>query len=278
MKNESKRDYYLVNGKEIKTSDSSEFESVEAPYVYEVIRVIDGVALFEEGHIERLKKSIESLGFEMKRDEKQLSEDMKKLIEINKVDCQNIKIIYAGLEADEPKVLMFFVESHYPAKEVYETGIKTILFQSERENPNAKVMNTDLRSRVAQKFKETGAFEALLVDDNGYITEGSRSNFFFIDDGGLYTPPAETVLLGITRQEVIASANDLGIELQEKKLKAEDIGKLEGVFITGTSNDALPIRYVDDIEIKTVESPVMQAIMKKYAEKVENYIKEKKQK
>lgn len=276
MKNEAVRDYYISNGKEFKTSDDTEFENVSAPYIYEVIRVIDGVPLFEEGHVDRLKKSLESKGYQMKISEEEISEDMKKLIEINKVENQNIKLIYSDLESDEQKLLSFFVDSHYPAPEVYQEGIKTILFESERKDPNAKVMDVDLRQRVSDALKENEAFEALLVDNNGYITEGSRSNFFFIKDGELLTPPGDTCLLGITRQEVIASAEEMGIPLREEKLLAADVDKLEGVFITGTSNDALPISLVDEIEVPTVKSEIMQKIMKRYNEKVKEYIAEKK--
>lgn len=276
MKNEAVRDYYISNGKEFKTSDDTEFENVSAPYIYEVIRVIDGVPLFEEGHVDRLKKSLESKGYQMKISEEEISKDMKKLIDVNKVENQNIKLIYSDLESDEQKLLSFFVDSHYPALEVYQEGIKTILFESERKDPNAKVMDVDLRQRVSDALKENEAFEALLVDNNGYITEGSRSNFFFIKDGELLTPPGDTCLLGITRQEVIASAEEMGIPLREEKLLAADVDKLEGVFITGTSNDALPISLVDEIEVPTVKSEIMQKIMKRYNEKVKEYIAEKK--
>lgn len=276
MKNEAQRSYYLVNGKEYMTSDSSQFDLINSPYVYEVIRVIDGVSLFEEGHIQRLKKSIESLDFNMKIEEEEISNQIKKLIKINDIRNQNIKIIYSDLEKDEQKILMFFIKSVYPKKCLFENGINTILFESERDNPNAKVMNIELRKRVAERLEETKSYEALLVDDNGYITEGSRSNFFFIEKDKIYTPPAETVLMGITRQEVISSANELGIKLNEKKLKANDIKNIDGAFITGTSNDALPIRYIDDIEIKTVENKIMKSIMKKYSEKVRKYIESKK--
>ncbi|MDO5707916.1 MAG: aminotransferase class IV [Andreesenia angusta] len=276
MKSEVKRDFYLMNGKKIESNNIEFLDKVSAPYIYEVIRVIDGVALFSEAHIDRLRESLRSSGYELKLKNSDLISDMNRLIELNGVINQNIKIVCTGFEKEDFDIFMYFILSHYPAKEVYSTGIKTILFKSERENPNAKVMNKELRQRVNKKLQETGAFEALLVDDNGYITEGSRSNFFFIKDNGLYTPPADTVLMGITRKEVIASARELGIELKEERLKANEIDKLDGVFITGTSNDALPIRYIDDIEIMTAENDIMKSIIKKYNEKVKIYIDERK--
>lgn len=276
MRNEAKREFYLSNGEKFLSYDNSQFDRVKTPYIYEVIRVIDGVALFEEGHVDRLKNTLISKGYEMKISEQTIYSYMKKLIEINGVKNQNIKLIYSDLDSDKQHLLAYFIDSHYPEIEVYKTGIKTILFESEREDPNAKVMDINLRERVSEQLKKEKAFEALLVDRDGYITEGSRSNFFFIKDGELYTPPGETVLLGITRQEVIASAEELGIRLKEEKLSVDDISSLEGAFITGTSNDALPISYVGDIKIETVKSEVMQGIMRKYNEKVMKYIEDKK--
>lgn len=276
MKNEANRSYYLANGKEFKADDDSQFERVTGPYIYEVIRVIDGVPLFEEAHIERMEKSIEALGYQMKKQKSEISSDMKRLVESNGVQNQNIKLIYGELESEDQLLISFFVESHYPDESVYKNGIKTILFESERENPNAKVMNVDLRNRVAEELKSQGAFEALLVDEGGNITEGSKSNFFFIKDGKLCTPPGEKVLLGITRSEIIKSASEKGIELAEATIAAKDVASLEGAFISGTSIDALPIRSIGNVELGTLECDIMKSIMQGYDEKVKNYIKGKK--
>ena len=70
----------------------------------------------------------------------------------------------------------------YPSKEYYKKGVKVILYYGERENPNLKVVSTAFRAKVAEKMKEANAHEALLVDRHGFITEGSKSNFFGIKD------------------------------------------------------------------------------------------------
>ncbi len=75
--------------------------------------------------------------------------------------------------------LVFFIKSFYPPKEYYENGIHTTLFHYERQNPNAKVqIGGDFKMEVAKKLEEEKAFEALLVNQSGYIPEGSRSNMF----------------------------------------------------------------------------------------------------
>lgn len=268
--------YYISDGKLLETENTEEFKSIRGPLVYEVNRVMDGVVLFEEGHVKRLKDSLEMLGQEMQYSEDQVGQLMAQLIEANEVENQNIKIVYGNLDDREHKMLLYFVKSHYPDRSVYSKGVKTILFESERENPNAKVVDQSLRDRINEKMAEEGAFEALLVDENGYITEGSRSNFFYIVDGKLYTPPAEKVLLGITRREVIAAAQERGIELEEKPLRAADIDSVDGAFVTGTSIDALPIAQVGDMLLDTANNKIMKSIIEGYSKRVEDYIAKKK--
>ena len=77
---------------------------------------------------------------------------------------------------------------------LYTEGVKTILYYGERENPNAKIVNDNFRAKVTEEIKKSNAFEAILVDRNGLITEGSKSNIFAIKDGKLITAKAEAVL------------------------------------------------------------------------------------
>jgi branched-chain amino acid aminotransferase len=276
LKLDAVNEYFILNGSERKVEDSAGVQEVEGPLVYEVNRVKEGVVLFEEGHINRLKESIEMMGYEIQFSEDEISDMMKKLIAVNRVDNQNIKIVYGDLKKESHKILVYFVDSVYPERDVYEKGIKTILFESERENPNAKIVNQTLRDRINEQIGRENAFEALLVDGEGFITEGSRSNFFYILEGKLYTPPAEKVLLGMTRREVIASAEEKGIDLTERPLLADEIESLEGAFITGTSIDALPIGSIGDVKLETAKSELMKSIMDGYNSRVEDYIAKKK--
>lgn len=275
MKNEAALKYYILNGRIFKAEDSTGFEFIKPPHIYEVVRVMDGVALFEEAHIERMKSSIELLNYSMKILPGEIAEMIQSLIMLNGVKNQNIKLVYGNLEEEYQSVLIYFVNSSYPPSELYETGIKTILFESERENPNAKVINQDLREAVIEELYAEEAFEALLVDYSGNITEGSKSNFFYVKDNALCTPPAEKVLLGITRSEIIEAAKAKGIELIELPLNVEDLSKIEGAFISGTSIDALPIALIEDIALDSADNPIIVQIIEGYREKVESYIAEK---
>lgn len=275
MINEALKDYYILDGELYGTDDARGFEAIKPPFIYEVIRAIDGIPLFAEAHIERLRDSVELIGASMQRSEGSIIEDMKKLVEVNKLENYNIRIVYGNLEDKNHIVLLHASKSCYPDKDKYESGIKVITQSAERENPHAKVMNPELRETINGRLASEGAFEALLVDGNGNITEGSRSNFFYIMDGRLYTPPAEVALLGITRAEVLSSAGERGIALEERALHVSELSKLEGAFLTGTSIDALPISRVDDLELDSPKSQTIGTILGAYRERVEEYIGER---
>jgi branched-chain amino acid aminotransferase len=116
----------------------------------------------------------------------------------------------------------------------------------------------------------------LLVDDQGNITEGSRSNIFFLKNGLLLTPPARTVLLGVTRKHVINLCKSMKLQVLEELLHRGEISEISGAFITGTTVDIAPIRSIDDYTISSVENPHIQNIMRLYSGEVNAYIEQHK--
>jgi len=99
------------------------------------------------------------------------------------------------------------------------------------------------------KIRGTHYHETLFLDLDGYLAEGSAENIFIIKDGKIYTPLLGSILAGITRQTVIELAKDIGIKVEEKNLKLEDIYTADEAFLTGTAIEIMPIRSVDDKNI-----------------------------
>ena len=153
----------------------------------------------------------------------------------------------------------------YPEDEYYKKGVKVILYYGERENPNLKIVSTAFRAKISEKMKVANAHEALLVDRNGFITEGSKSNFFGIKDKKIITAKGEDVLRGITRHKIFKIAELLGIEVDEIDIKASEIMDLDALFISGTSVAILPISQVDNIKFD-VNNETLRKIMKIYNE------------
>jgi len=273
MNNEAILKYYIYNGELLPTTENKGFDEATAPLIYEVIRIIDGVPIFLEGHIERMRKSAELIGKSIKKTDDEIIDEIHKLIDANKEYNMNIKLLCFNLDCSNQTFMIYYIKSSYPEKEVYEKGIHTILFESERENPNAKIMNSDLRQRINDEIKAKNAYEALLINRNGFITEGSRSNIFFVKGDKVYTAPAGDVLLGITRNEIMNVCREQNIEVIEKEIHRDSLKDLDGAFMTGTSVNALPISTIDDIKLDSVNNIIIKKISDGYLQKVRDYIK-----
>lgn len=214
--------------------------------LYEVIRVINGVPLFFDEHIDRLKKSTQLSGIEISLNP--LVKGIVDLVKKTDVKEKNLKISLYCDKVDKHKcqIIAYFIESHYPLAEKYQNGVKTELASLERENPNIKLENPVLRQTADKVLSLSQTHEALLVNDEGFITEGSRSNFFAIINKTLITPPAKDVLEGVTRRMVIALAKQNSIPFQERPIHTRELDSFEGAFITGTSPKILPINRIGD--------------------------------
>lgn len=275
MKAEATEKFYLLNGELKSTEDTEIFNKIGEP-IYEVIRIIDGVPLFLEEHLERMRKSAALVDCKIHRTDEKIKADIKKLIWENGIQNLNVKLICADIEEVGQVFLVFFIKSFYPPKEYYEKGIHTTLFHYKRQNPNAKVQIGNFKEEVAKKLDEKNAFEALLVSENGHIPEGSRSNMFFVKEDKLYTAPKGDVLLGVTRKHIFQVCEDLGIEIIEETIHVGDLDKLDGAFMTGTSVNVLPISSIDHINLDSINNEMIQKINRGYVNKMKKYIEKNK--
>ena len=153
--------------------------------------------------------------------------------------------------------------THYPSPKQYAEGVRTGLFEGERKNPNIKMMDQALRDATNAAIRERSLYEVILVDRNGQITEGSRSNVFFIKDGEVYTSPLHQVLPGITRGKIIEILNGKGITVHEEPIAASDIASFDAAFISGTSPKVLPIAQMEDASYD-VNDPLLRDLMNWY--------------
>ncbi|MDP4145971.1 MAG: aminotransferase class IV [Bacillota bacterium] len=265
--------YFLIDNRvlECKDFDSSFLDHGRS--LYEVIRIIDGVPLFLEKHLERLINSANITGLKLSLNIDQINERLVKLIEANGVSLGNAKIVFSfENESNNCTFYAYYLKHQYPTDEQYKNGVNTILYHGERENPNAKVVNVNFRKMVDEKIREKQVYEAILVDRNGNITEGSKSNIFMIKNNEVYTAPVEAVLPGITRDTIIAVCQEAGYKLTEKKVHYTELNDLDGLFISGTSPKVLPIKRVADKEFKSSSNKVVLDIMHGYDSVINQYI------
>lgn len=272
MNGEAIEMYSIHNGKIINNESQTIYCNSHSGIVYEVIRVIDGVPLFLEDHISRLLKSSEMIDINISHLIDKIESDIKRIILINHKPQKNLKILVYIDDKNNINYSIFFIKSSYPDPELYKNGITTILFKALRENPNAKVQNSQLRERVNKELQKNNAYEALLVNEQEYITEGSKSNVFFAKDGSLYTSPKQDVLLGVTRTHIVELANELGIKVIEEPIHKSFLSICDGLFITGTSPKALPISKVDEMMFNSPKNETIRRLMKAYDLSIAEYI------
>jgi len=240
----------------------------EGESVYEVLRMKSGLPYFFEEHIQRLENSVRLQKKNMLATMEQIRDDIIKLAGLEKVKKEvNLKIVFNYSEPSG-NYLLYYIEPVYPTPEQYSNGVKGIFFFAERINPESKVINHKLRSEIYHKLILENAYEALLVNREGLITEGSRSNIFFIKGNELFTAPDKFVLGGITRKHILKICNDFNINVIHECVKLSEVSNYESVFMTGTSPFVLPFNMIDNISFN-VNHHLIPFLRNIYLEKAE---------
>jgi branched-chain amino acid aminotransferase len=257
------------NGSIIDKEDASlSVFSVEFSYgfgVYENVRVSKGEPLYLNEHIARLFKSAQEIELEHEFSDSDLQSWTNQLINQLDEDNYNLKILLIG--AKDPKNAEVFIlplKPKYPDRKLYKKGVKLITADYERYIPNAKTLNMLPSYLLYRRAQSEGAYDCLLLNRNGEITEGTRTNFFGVKDKTLVTPPAYDVLVGVTRTHVMDCAIDAGFEVKEEAVSIDNIDEFNSAFITSTSSKIMPVNQIDEKDF--VISDELKNLMKKFKE------------
>ena len=243
-----------------------------------------GPSIFRlQDHTERLFKSASTVNMKIPFSVENINQAHIKVIQENNLDEAYIRpmCFYGsegmGLRADNLNVHAMVAAWEWPSymdPEAREKGIKVKLSTYKRQvkNPvsNAKVNGNYVHSIVAlTEALEDGFDEALMLDADGYVAEGSGENFFIVKDGKLYSPFLDSCLDGITRKTIIDLALELKIPFQEKKITVEDVFDADESFFSGTAAEVVPINSLDNQKIGTgVRGPVTEKLQTTYFDQV----------
>ena len=236
--------------------------------IYEVIRVVNGIPLFFEEHINRFYFSANLAGKKIPLNKTELKNQLNQLIFAN--DCLFGNVLISS----KIKLKMFFILHNYPNEVLYKQGVNTGILNAERNNPNAKVFQTSVRQLANEIIQKNNLYEVLLEDNSGRITEGSRSNVFFIKAKTIFTPPAQNVLKGITREKTILLIKTEKIDFSETEIYSKNLAFYEAAFLTGTSPKLLPIKTINGFQFNP-ENSILQLLIKKYNLLIGEYVKER---
>ncbi len=253
---------FLLNGKEKNTASFKEDWLEAKNAVYEVFRILDGKPFMPYDNIVRLKKSLTLMEYTYSINEDNLIYSIERLAKLNNVLQGNIKYVLLK-QHNKYMELLFFITHYYPSEKEQKEGVATFLLHAKRLNPTIKMINKNLRRLANTIISEKNVFEVLLVDDKGFITEGSRSNFFAICNSIIYTPPTNTVLSGTVRKRVIEICHNNGIDVIEKNIHYSTISEYDAVFLTATSLGIQPINRINTISFN-VDNSIVRLLQLKY--------------
>ena len=239
----------------------------EGDSVYEVLRMIKGAPIFFPDHMERLITSVKLQRKELLADIPAIRKAIISLTRSDKMRESNLKIVF-NYNNGASNFLIYYIEPIYPTDLQYKRGVKGILFYAERKDPESKVINHKLRSSIFHKLILEGGYEAILVNENNFITEGSRSNIFFLKGETLITAPDNLILNGITRKHLLQICREKMISVEFACIKADNIKDYDAVFMTGTSPMVLQFCCIDD-KYFNVAIPLIERLRKLYLEKAE---------
>lgn len=236
--------------------------------VFEGVRAYktdQGAAIFRlQDHTDRLFDSAKIMGIKMPFSKEELNQAQKDAVRLNNLESGYLRPMVflgseaMGLRADNLSVNVIVAAwawGAYMGEENLQRGIKVATSSYTRHHVNismtrAKVNGHYVNSMLAlQEALLNGNDEALLLDPQGYVAEGSGENIFLVKDGVIYTPELTSCLNGITRKTIIRLANDLGYEVIEKPITRDEVYIADEAFFTGTAAEVTPIRMLDNREI-----------------------------
>jgi branched-chain amino acid aminotransferase len=276
-----------MNGRVIPWQDATTHVSTHALHygsgVFEGIRCYetpDGPAIFRlSAHLDRLYNSARVHGIDIPYTPSELSEGICELIERNEFrSCYVRPLCYFGsssLSLHPAKcpvevAILTWPWAPYLGAAGLENGVRITVspwkkFHSEMMPTTAKACGQYINSILAVREAVSRGFdEALLLDVDGHIAEGSGENLFIVRKGELLTnDERHSILMGITRNAVIQIARDLGYEVTSRALSLEDLANADEAFFTGTAAEVTPIREVDGVLINGGQrGPVTQDIQR----------------
>jgi len=256
--------------------------------VFEGVRAYhadEGTAIFRlQAHTDRLFRSAKIMNMDMPFSKDELNAAQLAAVRENGLDSAYLRpmVFYGsegmGLRADNLKthvIVAAWSWGAYLGQEALEKGIRIRTSSFTRHHVNvamckAKANGNYINSMLAlSDALRDGYDEALLLDVDGFVAEGSGENFFMVYEGVIYTPELTSALDGITRATVIQLAAEEGYEVREKRITRDEVYVADEAFFTGTAAEVTPIRELDGRTIGCgSRGPVTEVLQRKYFDAV----------
>ncbi|MBX0352580.1 branched-chain-amino-acid transaminase [Bacillus toyonensis] len=232
--------------------------------VFEGIRSYGGNVFCLKEHVKRLYESAKSILLTIPMPVEEMEEAVLQTLQKNEYADAYIRLIVSRGKGDlgldprscvKPSVIIIAEQLKLFPQEFYDNGLSVVSVASRRNTPDAldpriKLMNYLNNVLVKIEAAQAGVLEALMLNQQGYVCEGSGDNVFIVKDGKVLTPPSYLgALEGITRNSVIELCERLNISCKERPFTRHDVYVADEVFLTGTAAELIPVVKVDSREI-----------------------------
>jgi branched-chain amino acid aminotransferase len=254
---------YYVNGEYVPAQRASlplnDLGLVRGYGVFDVLRTYDHRPFKLREHVQRLQKSAASIGIDAPWSTQELEQLVHETLRRNydanpDLGDVNVRLVLTGGPSDNcftpqrTPSLAIMISPVPPRDEaLYARGAKLITVDLERFMPTVKSLNYISAIMGAARAQEAGAVEALYRTGDGFVTEGTRTSFFVVQDGRLITS-SQAILDGITRRVVMEIAADR-FEVVVEPISYAQLGAVDEAILVGTTKEVLPIVQIDDIQI-----------------------------
>ncbi|GIP49556.1 Branched-chain-amino-acid aminotransferase [compost metagenome] len=228
--------------------------------IFEGIRIYNGNIFKCKEHLDRLYDSAKSIMLEIPLTYQEMENALVETLRRNELRNGYIRLVVSrgagnlGLDPNRcPKASVVIIVEQLAiySEEAYKTGLKTVSVSTRRNIPDAlnpKIKSLNYLNNILVKIQSnlSGAGEAIMLNAQGYVTEGSGDNIFIVKNGMITTPPCYLGALdGITRQAIIEICRKRGYSIQEQPFTLHDVYVADEVFLTGTAAEVIAVREVD---------------------------------
>ncbi len=233
--------------------------------LFETMRAYEGHIFRLDRHLTRLRCSAESLGLRAKLDAFDLENACVETLQANKLKDARLRLTITAGEGDMiPDIntcsnltVLVAARNFVPLPpERYEQGFKAALsfLRRDSQSPLSRLKCTCYASNILARMeaKAAGCDEAIMLNELGYIAEGSTANIFLVSEGELSTPSLESgILPGITREAVLEIARDLNIKTVERQVELRELSRAEEAFVTNSIIEVMPLTWLNGEPIGT---------------------------
>lgn len=250
--------------------------------VFESILVTDGVAFKLKEHVDRLYESAKAICIDIPMRKEEMIKTIVDVVRVNGFKDAYIRVIVTrgvgdlGLDprkCSKPTIVIIVDKIKLYGDEAWSKGLTAIISSVRRDRVDAtthEVKSMNYLNNILAKLEANavGADEAIMLDDRGFVAEGTADNVFIVKNGVIYTPPRTSgILPGITRARVMKLAEELGYKVVEKDITPAELLTADEVFLTGTAASIVPVVKIAGRVIGDGKpGPVTRKLMEKFRE------------